>query len=427
MRSLRNTLRRAAIPALSVITALLFGAVVIVLTDFEALSKIGEDPVKALFSINSVDGRTVFGGAIGGVVNAYGALLNGAFGDPDRFSTALRTGTPKDWATALRPITETLVSTMPYIFTGLAVAISFRAGMFNIGGDGQLILGALAATMVTIGLGGKIPAPLLLVLAILGATAAGAVWGFIPGFLKARTGAHEVITTIMLNYVAALIVFFSLQGTGNWLRAPGSTSPISKPLTPIVDVPNIIDLPNIRLDYGFVVALLMAVAVSFLLFRTTKGFELRAAGFNLTAARYAGMSAGGSMMLAMALSGSLAGMGGGFMVIGTVGQLSPDLSGGIGFNAIALALLAGLRPSGVVMAALLFGALTNGGKLMGVQSGIPFDLLIFIMALVIMFVAAPGLIRGMWRIKQPKVDSGVPTAPTAPAAPAAPAETAAAS
>jgi simple sugar transport system permease protein len=278
-----------------------------------------------------------------------------------------------------------------------------------------------------IGLNGKVPSPVLLVLGIIGATAAGAFWGFIPGFLKARTGAHEVITTIMMNYIAALIVFFSLQGTNNWLRNPGSTSPISRPMGPMTDVPNIISLPNIRLDYGFVVALLMAVAVSWLLFRTTKGFELRASGFNPTAARYAGMSAGGSMMLAMALSGGLAGMGGGFLVIGTVGQLSTDIHGNIGFNAIALALLAGLRPSGVVMAALLFGALTNGGKLMGVQSGIPFDLLSFIMALVIMFVAAPGLIRGIWRLKQPGIAPVAPTAPAPPTAPTSPKETAAAS
>jgi ABC-type uncharacterized transport system permease subunit len=405
MTALRSALRRAAIPALSVLTALLFGAIVIILTDFEELSKLGEDPIRALLSIESVDGKTVIGGAVGGVFNAYGALIAGAFGDLDRIRTALDTGTPKDWATAIRPITETLVSTMPYIFVGLAIAISFRAGMFNIGGDGQLLMGALWATIVTIGIGGGIPAPFLLILALLAATAGGAFWGFVPGFLKARTGAHEVITTIMLNAVAKLIVFFSLGGSGNWLRAPGSTSPVSKNMTPIVDVPNIIDLPGIRLDYGFVVALLMAVAVSWLLFRTTKGFELRASGFSAAAARYAGMSAGGSQMLAMALSGALCGMAGGFLVIGTVGQLTLDLSGGIGFNAIALALLAGLRPSGIVMAALLFGALTNGGKLMGVQSGIPFDLLVFIMALVIMFVAAPGLIRGMWRIKQPRPEA----------------------
>ena len=425
MKTITSALRRAAVPALAVVTALLVGAIVIILTDFDSWSKLGTDPVKAVFSVDTVNNKTVFGGAIGGVINAYGALLFGAFGDPERFKTAFATGLPRDIATAIRPITETLVSTTPYIFLGLAVAISFRAGMFNIGGDGQLVLGALGATLVTIGLNGQVPAPLLLLLAMVSAVIFGGFWGFIPGFLKARTGAHEVITTIMLNYVAALVIFFSLQGTNNWLRNPGSTSPVSKPMSTIVDVPNIITLPGIRLDYGFVVALLMAVAVSWLLFRTTKGFELRASGFNLTAARYAGMSAGGSMMLAMTMSGALAGLAGGFMVIGTVGQLSPDLSGGIGFNAIALALLAGLRPSGVVMAALLFGGLTNGGKLMGVQSGIPAEILTFIIAIVIMFVAAPGVVRGIWRIKPKKAETTTPAAPPAP--PTAPKETAAAS
>jgi simple sugar transport system permease protein len=157
--------------------------------------------------------------------------------------------------------------------------------------------------------------------------------------------------------------------------------------------------------------------VSLLLFRTTKGYELRASGFNATAARYAGMSAGGSMMLAMSLSGALAGLAGAFLVIGTVGVLSPDLSGGIGFTAIALALLAGLRPGGVVVAALLFGALTSGGKSMGIQSGIPFDLLLFIMALVIMFVAAPNLIRSIWRIKIVDPAKEAVTTPQLPTAP----------
>lgn len=400
MKGLTGLMRRAAVPVLAVITALLFGAIVIILTDFASLSLLTTDPARALFWVENVNGKTEISGAIGGVVNGYGAMLSGAFGDPGRIVTALQTGNPTDIARAIRPLTETLVATMPLIFCGLAVAISFRAGMFNIGGDGQLMMGALGATIAAIALAGTMPAGILLVVCILAATLSGALYGFIPGFLKARTGAHEVITTIMLNLIAQLIVFFALRNPA--LRAAGSTSPVSKNLAPIVDVPNIIPLPTLRLDYGFVVALLMAVAASWLLFRTTKGYELRASGFNLTAARYAGMSAGGSMMLAMSLSGALCGMAGGFMVIGTVGQLTLDLSGGIGFTAIALALLAGLRPSGVVLAALLFGALTNGGKLMGVQSGIPFDLLVFIMSLVIMFVAAPGLVRAIWRVKVAK-------------------------
>lgn len=388
MNALRRLLRRAVVPTLSVITALLFGAVVIVLTDLENLSRIGTDPVGAIL------------GAIGGVGRGYGAMLAGAFGDPARVLQAIQSGNANDIATAIRPLTETLVAAMPLIFVGLAVAVSFRTGMFNIGGDGQVLLGALGATAAAIALEGSgIPSFLVLVASIVVGTLSGAAWGFIPGFLKARTGAHEVITTIMLNLVAAQLVFFAL--VGEFIQQPNSGQPISRPLN-FVDVPLIVDLPAIRLDWGFIVALVMAAVVSWLLFRTTLGFELRAAGFNMTAARYAGISAAGAMILGMSISGGLAGMAGAFTVIGTTGQLTLDITNNVGFNAIALALLAGLRPSGVVLAALLFGALTTGGKLMGIQSGIPFDLLFLIMALVIMFVAAPGLIRTIWRIKVPE-------------------------
>jgi general nucleoside transport system permease protein len=388
VKRLRELGQRAVVPALAIVTAFIFGAVAIVLTDFEHLKELGTDPIGAI------------GGSLGGILAGYGAMLSGAIGDPGRILTAIQGGSPREVATALRPITETLVSATPLIFAGLAVAISFRAGMFNIGADGQFIIGALGATITAILGQGLTPPFSLLVISLVVGTLCGAAYGFIPGFLRARTGAHEVITTIMLNYIAALIVFFALSF--DTFRAAGSTQPVSKDLTPIVDVPLILDLPSIRLDWSFVVALVMAGLVSLLLFRTTVGFVLRAAGFSLTAARYAGMSAGGAIILAMTLSGGLAGMGGAFLVLGPVGQLSIDLSGGIGFNAIALALLAGLRPSGVVIAALLFGALTNGGKNMGIQSGIPFDLLLFIFALVIMFVAAPGLIRAIWRVKVPK-------------------------
>lgn len=385
MTRLKRLLRQVSLPILAVVTALLVGAIVIVFTDLENLSKMGTDPVAAV------------SGALGGVINGYGAMLVGAFGDPAKVLAAIESGSVDDIATAVRPITETLVAAMPLIFVGLAITVSFRAGMFNVGGDGQVLLGALGATATAILLQTSgLPMFLILVASIVVGTLFGAAWGFIPGFLKARTGAHEVITTIMLNYVAAQLVFFALVNQP--VQQPGSGQPISRPLS-FVDVPPIIALPAIRLDWGFIVALVMAGLVSVLLFRTTKGFELRAAGFNMTAARYAGMSAAGSMILAMTISGGLAGMGGSFLVVGTIGQLTLDISGGIGFNAIALALLAGLRPSGVVLAALLFGALTSGGKLMGIQSGIPFDLLFLIMALVIMFVAAPDLIRSIWRLK----------------------------
>ena len=198
----------------------------------------------------------------------------------------------------------------------------------------------------------------------------------------------------------------------DFLRQEGSSQPISKVLSDFVRIPLIIDLPGLRLHLGFVVALLMAVLVSWFLFKTTKGYELRAAGFNMHAARYAGMSASGSIILAMSMSGALAGLGGSMEVLGTVPQMSNDISSGYGFNAIALALLAGNRPMGIVLASLLFGALRTGGGLMQVKTGIPLDLLVFIQALVIMFVAAPGLIRWLYRFDQTRIpkSGGTPAA-----------------
>lgn len=383
MSRLTRALRPALVPILAVLTAFVVGSLFMLMTDFENLSKLGTDPAAAL------------GGAFGTILNAYGSMVLGAFGDPARIGAALADPTPRALATAVRPITETLVAATPLIFTGLAVAISFRSGVFNIGVEGQFILGAFGATVAAITLR-EAPAPVILLVATLCGMLTGAMWGFIPGILKARTGAHEVITTIMLNYVAAQVVLFGLRS--DFLRQEGSSQPISKVLSEFVRVPGVLDLPAIRLHWGFFLALLVAVAVSWFLFRTTKGFELRAAGFNLTAARYAGMSAGGSIVLAMTLSGGLAALGGSMEVLGTVPQMSNDISSGYGFNAIALALLAGNRPAGIVAAALLFGALRTGGGLMQVKTGIPLDLLFFIQALVIMFVAAPGLIRTIWRL-----------------------------
>jgi general nucleoside transport system permease protein len=380
-------LRPALVPVLAVLSAFALGSIFIIITDFQNLSKLGSEPLDALV------------GAIGTVFSAYGAMIVGAFGDPGTILAGLQSGEPKAIASAIRPITETLVAATPLMFTGLAVAVSFRTGVFNIGVEGQLILGALGATIAAITLSDQ-PAPVILAVAVAFGVLSGALWGFIPGFLKARTGAHEVITTIMLNYVAAQIVLFALRS--DFLRQVGSSQPISKVMSGFVAVPKFFDLPGIRLHWGFVVALIVAALVSYFLFRTTKGFELRAAGFNLFAARYAGMSAGGSIILAMAISGGLAGLGGSMEVLGTVGQMSNDLSAGYGFAAIALALLAGNRPFGVVLAALLFGALRTGGALMQVKTGIPLDLLFFLQALVIMFVAAPGLVRVIWRLDRRK-------------------------
>ena len=393
MRRLRRAVRPAVIPILAILSAFLVGSVFMFITDLENLVHFPADPA----------GTIVAG--IARVGDAYYALVIGAFGDPTKIIAAIGSNDPKVIAAAIRPITETLVAATPLIFCGLAVAIAFRSGVFNIGVEGQFIMGAMGATATVLAFKDLAP-PVLLLFAIAVGTITGAAWGFIPGFLKARTGAHEVITTIMLNYVAANLVLLALRS--EFFKQPGTDAPLSKILSTIVRVPLIFDLPAIRLHYGFVIALIMAAVVSWFIFKTTKGFELRAAGFNLHAARYAGMSAGGSIMLAMALSGGLAGLGGSFEVLGTAGQLTNDLSAGFGFNAIALALLAGNRPLGIVAAALLFGALRTGGGLMQVKTGIPLDLLVFIQALVIMFVAAPLLVRSIFRMHPPVADEGSP-------------------
>ncbi len=393
MSRLRRILAPAVVPILAVLSAFIVGSIFILITDFENLQRLGTDPAGAI------------GGAISTILEAYKSLILGALGDPARIAAAIETGQPRQIAAAIRPITETLVSATPLIFTGLAVAVAFRTSVFNIGVEGQFILGALGSTVALLILR-DLPAPIPLLGAVIAGVLSGAVWGFIPGILKARTGAHEVITTIMLNLVAAQLVLFGLRS--DFLRQEGSSQPISKVLTDIARVPGIFD-PfglNLRLHYGFVLALIVAAIVSWFLFKTTKGFELRAAGFNLTAARYAGMSASGSIILAMSISGGLAALGGSMEVLGTVDQMSNDISPGFGFNAIALALLAGNRPLGVVLAALLFGALTNGGGLMQVQTGIPLALLVFIQALVIMFVAAPDLVRSIWRLPTRRAAEG---------------------
>jgi len=373
MKRLAELLRRAAVPALALITAFFLGAIVIVLTDLEHLEHLGTDPAAAL------------GGAIAGVVEGYGAMFSGAIGDPGRIVVAIQSGNPTDIANAIRPMAESLVSATPFIFVGLALAVSFHAGLFNLGADGQFLIGGLGAASTAILLQGQLPSSLILVAALAGGTIAGAAYGFVPGFLKARTGAHEVITTLMLNAIAPEIMVFALVSGG-----------VSGSLTSIANVPLLVDLRMIRLDWGFVVALLMAAAVSFMLYRTRLGFELRATGYSRTAARGAGMSPGRSTMLAMTLSGGLAGMGSSFLALGPAG--GPGTVRDIGFVALALALLAGLRPSGVVLAALLYGALNNGAKNMVIVSGIPLALLVVIIALAMMFVAAPGLIRSIWRL-----------------------------
>lgn len=372
----RYALRGVLVPVIAVLVAFLLGAILIVLTDFEHLQHLGTDPAGAL------------AGALGGVVEGYGAMLAGAVGDPGRIATAIGSGDAADVAAAIRPITEGLLSATPLIFAGLGVAIAFHAGLFNLGATGQFLMGSMGAAITAIVLVDRFPPPLILAVALLGGTLAGAAYGFVPGILKARTGAHEVITTLMLTSIAPQILFLV-----------GSSFPYSGSLATIAAVPLLFDLPTIRLDFGIVAAALMAAVVSFILLRTTIGFELRATGFGPRAARSAGIRPGVAVTLAMTLSGGLVGMGGAFFTLGPAAGVSLP-SRDFGFVALAIAMIAGLRPSGVVLAAIFYGALITGAKDMVIVSGIPLALLTFVIAAAMLLVATPGLIRAVGRTRE---------------------------
>jgi ABC-type uncharacterized transport system permease subunit len=372
MNRFRHLLGQLVVPALALITAFLLGGVVIALTDFDNLKAIGTDPLGAI------------GGAIDTVIRGYGAMLSGAIGDPARILAAIQSGNERDIARAIRPLTEGLLGATPLIFIGLGVSVAFRAGLFNLGSDGQFLIGGLGAVIGANTLAGVLPPFVILLAALAMGTLFGAAYGFVPGLLKARTGAHEFITTLMLNTIAAQIVIYATH-----------SGAFSRNLRPIASVPLLVDLPTIRLDWGFMAALVTAGVASFLVFRTNLGFELRVTGFSRTVARTAGMRPGRATVLAMSLSGGLAGMGGAFLALGPAGGLSGS---GAGLVPLALALIAGLRPSGIVLGAVLYGALSNGAKATVIATGVPLDILVVIIALAMMFVAAPGIVRSIWRM-----------------------------
>jgi len=372
------------IPALSISVALLVGAIFIIFTDIEVLGGLLSDPIGALSL------------GIGRAAASYSALFRGAFGDPENIGKALASnGDIKLWARALRPLVESVVASVPLIFVGLGVSVAFRTGIFNIGGAGQYTMGAVGGTLAALLFGaGVTPAPIAILLVMIFGVIGGAAWAFIPGYLKARVGASEVITTIMLNFIAGQFVFF-LVSNFEFIQKPPRIQPVSKELSQFVDLPGILPIAALRMDISIIIALLTAVAVSWFLFRSTRGFELRAAGLNLAAAKYAGIGAGTSIITAMLISGAISGLGGALVAVGTIKQLSPGIAGSVGFTAIAIALVGGTRPSGVVATALVFGLLQHGGSLMQVETSIPIEMLLFIQALVIAFIAAPELTLGI--------------------------------
>jgi simple sugar transport system permease protein len=287
----------------------------------------------------------------------------------------------------------TVVRATPYIFAGLAVALAFRCGLFNIGAEGQLLIGTLGAAGIGFGLKG-LPAVVHLPLTLLGGMASGFVWGAIPGLLRARTGAHEVITTIMLNYIAAQIAGYLLNGP--W-KDPD-------PLNVTAQTPEIAEaarLPALLpgLHSGVVLALLTAVAVWYFLWKTTWGFEIRTVGANSAAAAYAGIGVSKNIVLALGLSGLLAGLAGAVQVAGVNYRSTLGFNVGYGFDSIAIALLGKNTVIGVVLASLLFAALRNGATLMQFRTQISADIISVIQALILIFIAAEQIIRWIYHVR----------------------------
>ncbi len=358
------------IPLLAVFTALLIGAFIIAVTDVDTLPLWGSDPGEAF--------RLTFSG----IYDAFKALFIGSLGSP-------------------RAISETLFAATPLILAGLAVAVGFQAGLFNIGVQGQMLIGGMAGLWV--GFSIDVPMILHIPLAVIAAIIGGALWGAIAGFLKARTGAHEVITTIMLNFIAIFLVDYLLQSS--LFQQAGRNDPISQPANASAQFPTLIG--SYRLNIGFLIALVAVGFVWWLMYRSTIGFEFRAVGFNPSGGRYAGMNVAWIYVSVMAVAGALAGIAGANQILG----LEPyrgisNFAGTIGFDAIALALLGRSNPIGVLLAGLLFGALRAGGREMQGAAGIPIDLVLVLQALIIVMIAAPELVRAIYRIRTPEQESG---------------------
>jgi simple sugar transport system permease protein len=339
---LRSLLRAMIVPVASVVVALVIGAVII--------SVSGANPLVA-----------------------YSALFEGGLGSG-------------------RAIGRTLEKATPLIFGGLAVSLAFKCGLFNIGAQGQLLLGAVFAAFIGFSLQG-LPAVVHIPLALLVGAIMGAAWAAIAGSLKAFTGAHEVITTIMLNFVAFNLTDWLADGP--WKdRSPGNIVARTPAVAPEARLPDIAGVP-----LGMILAVLAAFAVWWLIWRTTIGFELRTVGQNASAAKYAGISVRRMTVLAMVASGFLAGLGGAVETLGVVGRFQPGFNVGLGFQAITIALLARTNPIAVVPASLLIGVMQAGASRMQFNSGVASEIIDVIQAIILFFVAAESIIRWVLRLR----------------------------
>jgi general nucleoside transport system permease protein len=374
----------AVITILAVFVALVIGGLLIVASDpvvLRAWDSFGYAPGAALSATWT------------SVSSAYSALFEGSVFSPGTIAAAFHGGSI---AAIFYPLSLTAFEATPLILTGLSVAVAFRAGMFNIGAAGQWIGGALVATWL--GYAVHLPIVLHAVVCIIGAFAGGAVIGWIVGEVKARTGAHEVILTIMLNYVMYNLLSFLLSSQ-SLMQAPGQTNQVAPSIAASAMLPHVGGPPP-QAGVGFLVALAAAGATAWLLSRSTVGFQFRAVGASPSAARSAGIHVERVWVLAFLIAGGLAGLSAGTIVQGQTQPLTFNSYGTYGFDGITVALLGRARSFGVVLAGLLFGALNGGGTLMEAATGVPSDVVDVIKGLIVLLVAAPPFIRLLFRLRR---------------------------
>lgn len=361
---LLGLLRPMLVPLLAIVTALLIGAIVMVLS--------GDNPLLA-----------------------YYGLLKGAF------------GSGLGWAKTIRKMT-------PLIFTGLSVAFAFKSGLFNIGASGQFLIGTVCSVAVGVHFDG-LPFLIHMPLALLAGMVGGAIWGAIPGLLKVWRGTHEVISTIMLNYVASLFSGWLVYAGGTQGQSPGPLSDPEAAARAISETKDVLVSARIpfifaepyKVHWGVVIALATAGVIWWILWKTPLGFEIRTAGLNPKAAQYAGMKVGRTLVVTMAVAGLLAGMAGAVETLGLNHKFAPEFTGGAGFDGITIAMLGNNHPAGVVLSALLIGGMNAGGAKMQFDSGVAAEIIQVVQGLVLAFVAAPQIIRMIYHYRERREEEAV--------------------
>jgi ABC-type uncharacterized transport system permease subunit len=363
---------------LSILVGFLVGAIFMVAFNPEVLNAMG------YFFGRPGD---AFGAMAKTIGDGYGALFRGA----------IYNSQANDFNAAIRPITETLRFAAPMIMAGLGVGLGFRVGLFNIGAVGQMAFALIGVTYVATRI--ELPFVIHTVVAVAVAVVFAAAWGAIVGFLKARTGAHEVIVTIMLNYVALNLFSFFLRTPGLLLEEGGAGTPKSDPAAESAVLPNLFT-DEYRLHWGLIIAIGATFFYWWLMERSTIGYRFRMVGFNSSAAKAAGIQVERTFVWAMAASAAFAGLAAANQGLTAVGGVTPSIHANIGFDAITVALLGGSRAGGIFAAGLLFGAFKAGGPAMQVVGVAP-EILNVVQALIVMFIAAPPLIRALFKLPQP--------------------------